>query len=1359
MTRRRILKLAAALLAVLVLLGAAAIWVVQSSWFYGKVRALIVENVEKATGGRVELAAFRFDWKRLRAEADGFVLHGTEPAGNPPLFSARSVAVGIKVVSVFERSVDIQYLEVAGPHIDVMVGADGRTNVPEPKVKSASNKPVTETILDLAVGRFDITDGVFEIAAEGKTPFAASGQHLNLTLAYDRTGPRYRGNLSVQPLDTRIDDYGPAPLGLAASFVSERNRIGIDSARITHTGLQVDVTGALEDLAAPHAAFRYDARVVLADVMPILRVRELRHGTAQVTGSGTWTPAGGVALEGKLHAAGVEYRDAFVRLAGFRADGAVTVGTKGVDASGLRISGDYVNGERRAPVEGRIASVALRGKDLQLGGIALALLGGSLQAEASLRGLDHYVVKGEISGFEARRTLALFDPAKLPWDSRAYGSIYLDGSIRRPKALHAEANLTLAPAVEGPPVHGQITANYEADGGTLDLGRSALALPHSRAEFSGVLGRRLQVHVETRDLNDLLPVLGESTAKLPVKLRNGSVSFDGTVTGKLDRPEVVGHTSATQVEYSGEAADSLEADLTAGPQNLQVRNASVARGSLKAQFSGSVALADWTVPETSPITAAVTIRQAPLAEAIAAAKVKDPGATGTLAVTAQISGTVADPRASGDIELTKGSYRNEPFDRATAHVDYSASAISVTNAQIVAGAKQVQLTASFHHKPEIFDAGSLRFQMISNVMPLEEIHTVTEARPDLKGTVHVNAAGEVELAKDEYRVQDLHGNIELKEVQLTGQALGEATVTVNSQNQVLKAQLVSDIAHCAVRGTGEWRLEGDYPGSANITFSKLDLNELRRWVSAPEPGTPDRFVGSAEGEVHIDGPALKPKAMKAELHIPKVEIAPAPASGLATAPLTLRNAAPIVVRMANSVVTVDSAHLTGRESDLSVTGRVALDQKSPLDLRVNGHLDLAMLQEFSKDLISSGVMQTDATIRGTFSSPQINGRMEFQKAAFNIADVPNGISNAQGVIVFTSDRATIQSLKGETGGGQIELTGFTLYGAGPLVFRLHARAHEVRIRYPEGVSTVVDASLNFTGTEDRSMLAGSITILRSGINLQSDFSSLLAKSAQPVRTPSAQTGLLGGMSFDIEVDTAPDIQFQSSLTENLQAEANLKLRGTASNPALLGRINITQGQLQFFGVTYSINQGSISFYNPVKVEPILDIDLETKARGIDVTLSVTGPATKPHLTPRSDPPLQFNEIVALLATGRAPTSDPSLLTQQSAEPQSWQQIGASTLLGQAIANPVAGRLQRFFGVSKLRIDPTISGVENNPQARLTLEQQVTPSITFTYITNVTSSNPQVVRVEWAFARQWSAVALREENGMFGLDFFYKKRFK
>jgi translocation and assembly module TamB len=74
-------------------------------------------------------------------------------------------------------------------------------------------------------------------------------------------------------------------------------------------------------------------------------------------------------------------------------------------------------------------------------------------------------------------------------------------------------------------------------------------------------------------------------------------------------------------------------------------------------------------------------------------------------------------------------------------------------------------------------------------------------------------------------------------------------------------------------------------------------------------------------------------------------------------------------------------------------------------------------------------------------------------------------------------------LSGETGGGKIQISGFASYGGGPVVFRLHAQAVQVRVRYPEGVSTIADASLNLTGTSDRSMLAGTITVRRTGTSI------------------------------------------------------------------------------------------------------------------------------------------------------------------------------------------------------------------------------------------------------------------------------------
>ena len=66
----------------LLLLAGAAVLVVRSQWFYARVRAGIVKTVETATGGRVEIGAFRFDWHRLRAEVDDFTLHGAADSPN-----------------------------------------------------------------------------------------------------------------------------------------------------------------------------------------------------------------------------------------------------------------------------------------------------------------------------------------------------------------------------------------------------------------------------------------------------------------------------------------------------------------------------------------------------------------------------------------------------------------------------------------------------------------------------------------------------------------------------------------------------------------------------------------------------------------------------------------------------------------------------------------------------------------------------------------------------------------------------------------------------------------------------------------------------------------------------------------------------------------------------------------------------------------------------------------------------------------------------------------------------------------------------------------------------------------------------
>jgi len=1346
---------------VVVLALIAAVVVVRSAWFHSKVRERLVAIVESATGGRVEIGGFRFDWRRLRVEVTDFTVHGSEPPDKPPLLHAASIEVGLKIVSVLERDVDIEHLDVGSPSVYLIISPDGRTNVPEPKVPR-KNKSVVESILDLRVSRFSIQKGVFAVESRGKTPFDARGRNLGVTFLYDFSGPRYRGHVRVQPLDVKWNGLESLPLGLTASLAIERNRLAVTSAKLVTGDSHIEISGTVEDLASPHGAFQYDARVSVPDAGRVLRVRSLERGAVEVGGKVDWAGGSNYSISGKWRAHDLEFRDSDVRLLGFRADGAMSARPEGVDLSGLRIWGAVRSVAATTPVEGRIAIVSVRGRRLEARGIGLEALGGAFEGEAQLGSFENFSVSGEIRDIAARSAVALYSSERLPWDGRVAGSVQVEGSLHRRNGLRAVVNLAISPAGAGPPVHGSVSATYDAGTGLLDLGHSTITLPSSRADVSGVIGRELKLHLETRDLNDFLPALGESAAELPAGLRMGALLFNGTVTGKLADPKVAGHLSAMDVSYDGRTFNSVEASVSVGSTALRVQNATATRGRLRVQGEASVGLRAWKAPPESPVAATATLRNAALADLAELLNAKDLPASGTLNTNARITGTVGNPLIQADVDVVHGTVREEPFDRLTARVNYSSRTIEVAAGELSAGPVQLRGSAAFEHAAASFDTGRLRFQVDSNTMPLEDIRAFAKSHPGVKGTVQLTAGGDIELVPpgkqglERFRIRELHGDLAARGLRLSGQSVGDAHLEARSQGPVLETRLEAGFAGSNIQGSGQWRLEGDYPGSAVITFSRLDFAQLRDWLAPAQAA--DRFAGFAEGQLRVEGPALKPELLKAELRLPKVEIGPSPAAGIAAAPLTLHNEGAIVVTAANSVVTLESARLVSRATDLSVSGKILLQQKNALDLRVNGRVDLAVVQDFNRDFTASGTVSADAAVRGTLVAPQVAGRMEFQKATFNLADFPNAIANANGVVTFAGDRATIQTFTGETGGGTIRLTGFGAYEGGQPVFRLHARAEQVRVRYPEGVSTVADASLNLTGTLDSSMLSGNVTILRTAFNPESDFSSLIAKSAEPVRTPSSPTGFLGGLNFDVQIDTSPDIQFQSTLTQDVQMEANLRLRGNVSNPALLGRINMTQGRVFFFGTKYNLSQGTIAFYNPVKVEPILNLDLDTRARGIDITITVSGPLTKLSLTPRSDPPLQFSEIVALLATGRAPTSDPTLLARQSSTPQSWQQMGASALLGQAIAAPVAGRLQRFFGVSNLRIDPTLPSAINTSQARLTLEQQVTPDVTFTYITDVTSSNPQVVRVEWAFSKQWSVVALREENGLFGMDFFYRRRF-
>jgi translocation and assembly module TamB len=1264
----------------------------------------------------------------------------------------------------------LRRLEVEEPQLHLILGADGRLNLPHPRVPGP-HRSALQTIMDLAVRHFDLRGGRFEVEGRGRTAFAAKGEHLRTKVAYDPKGARYQGSVGAEPVAVQWGERALIPAAVKLLFAVERNRIHVPAASVASGKSSVELSGEFGSLTAGQGVFQYKAQTDLGQVGQILHESALETGDVRAAGQVRIAGWASIAADGTLEATQMGVRLKDFRLAGGRVGSSFVADLDRIEWRDIHLTGTAVTSINRLvnrfPVAGRVKGAVLREGVLSCSGITAEALNGLFTGRAEFPNLRRARLEGIIRGFDAQRLLSLVSRQAAPWDGSVAGALRIDASLADSRDASVDARMTISPALSGPAVSGTVAVHYDARPDTLDFGHSVVSLPHTQVNFSGILGRQLQLHVESRNLGDLTPgldlVLSNPPKDLPIELRNGKADFDGTIHGPLAGPSVEGRVTLANFSAWGNTFDSFRATVAITPSAATVSDAALTRQSAQLQASGAIALAEWRPVSSSAVSASVSVKNAPIADILAAAGAQKIEVSGALGLTGRVWGTYGDPRAEAQLNLVKGLLYGEPYDSVTAVINYAGETAQVSHARLTAGSKQITAEVSYRHAPGNLGNGRARFEAASNQMALEQFQTITKQRPGLGGTIRFRASGEVEAPAGApiFRIRELNGEVSARGLRLEDQQFGDVRLAAESKGATLSGTMDWNFAGAAIHGSGQGQLSGDNSGSGEITFRDVDILRVQQALGFTQGQF--RAAGSLEGTLVLSGPVLQPELWKGVLRITRLQVGPAPHAELVVGQrdLTLANAGPIMAALDRRVVKVESARLVGRATDLSLAGTVSLGQRSPLDLKLTGRIDLTALHDYDTDIISSGTVRTEATIRGPFERPLVNGRLEVKDAAVNVTGLPNALANGNGVILFNGNAATIQSLTWETGGGKITLTGFAGYATREAVFRLQANASQVRVRYPEGVSTVADAKLTWTGTTTSNMVTGSVTVLHSGFNPRTDLSAMLALSTQPVRTPSARTGFLAGTHFDVAIETSPSLTVESSLTQDVLMEGNLRLRGTFSNPALLGRVNIVQGELIFFGTKYRIDQGSISFFNPVRVEPVVSLDLQTKARGIDVILNISGPLGKLALTPRSDPPLPFNEIVSLLATGRAPTATnvPALGAQSVTASRTWQQMGASALLTEAVANPVAGRLQRFFGITRLRIDPSMTGVEFNPQARLTLEQSITPNITFTYMTNITQSNPLVVQIEWALNPRWSLVAVRDENAMFGIDFFFKKRFR
>jgi translocation and assembly module TamB len=578
--------------------------------------------------------------------------------------------------------------------------------------------------------------------------------------------------------------------------------------------------------------------------------------------------------------------------------------------------------------------------------------------------------------------------------------------------------------------------------------------------------------------------------------------------------------------------------------------------------------------------------------------------------------------------------------------------------------------------------------------------------------------------------------------------IGSFDGKLTSDGRTAHLELGSAMTTGEISGGYTLGLGDPYPLSGKVSIRNIDLDPFLLTAFHLK-----EFSGhaNADGDISINGSLKQPENIIVDANFSRL--------AMNYANVRLENTGPVHFRSTKNSLEIDPVTLRGTDTNLQIAGSVQFAGRRAVSLRLNGALDLRLLSGFVSDIDTRGPAQINASFEGTLDRPRITGRVHIENAFARAKDFPTGLSGITGDVVFDATRLYLENMSAESGGGTLHLSGSVNYSESPLRYDINVRTDRVRIRYPEGMSWLVGGSLRLTGTPTAGLLSGRVIIERVTLTQGLEVASLLVSAKEGITSPTTSSPYLRNLQFDIEALSAPDARMEWPGAQ-LQADANLRVRGTWEHPILLGHIHILSGDLYFAGNRYRVTRGDLNFSNPFRLDPILNVEASTTIQQYEITLNFNGPASKLTLAYRSDPPLPANDIVTLLALGQTSSE----ATARSGGTSQSGTAGASAILSEAISSQLGGRLERLFGITRFRVDPGLAGVgstgsQQSAASRITVEQQITRNLTITYVSNVSSTQQQVIQVEYNVDRNVSIVGLRDQNGTFGIDIKIKKRFQ
>jgi translocation and assembly module TamB len=1278
--------------------------------------AKAADSLHESTGATLEARDFRLSFSHLTLDLYDVVVRGREADRSRPLLTTDHLQVGLTIDSLFRRKWHVRNILIEHPVARLAVSKAGESNLPQPPKKSTSSG--STNIFDLAIRELKLSRGEVYYN-DRKIPMDAEVRDFALNANYDPIQSRYSGELGYDHGKIVYGEYAPAEHGFHARFGATAQKLTVDKLEVAVGQSRVTLSAAVNNYSSPdmQAEGSYEATVVASDLQRILKDNSLPSGTVRAAGQLNYRADPNrpmletVSVNGNVRSPGLALNTA-----------ALKAEVRDLYARYTLAHGDAEVSDVRAHVMGGTVSGRLTIHDVA--GASVARVQASLkelsldQAQAALKN-DASLRQAHLSG-------------KVSAEAEAHWEKTLDN-------LKAHGDATIEASIgQGPvtPLNGTLHADYLAAGKQVALNNSYIRTPKTTINLNGKVSDRSQllVAVDSSDLHEL-EILAAAMGTKPSGQRAeplglyGTAHLSATVGGSMDRPQISGKMQVANLRVKGSSWKVLRTDFRANPQQAALSNGeleAVPQGRI--QFSGEVRLKNWAYSPESPIAMNVTGSQISVADLERLANQTYP-VSGTLALNVSVRGSQLNPVGQGSLTVANAKVSGESIQNI--HIGFHGDGKAINaqlKMQMPAGVAQADL--------DYFPAGKeYRMQMQAHDFRLEKLQTVKSRNMQIAGGVNLNANGRGTVSDPQ-----LQAKVEIPQLQMKEQTIHGIKLETTVAHHVATIALDSELAKTFAKANGTLGIEAPYITDLRLDTGRIELQPLVA-IYAPDKATD--FSGQTELHAILRGPLADKSKLEAQVEVPALAVN--------YKQMQLAAAKPIRMNYRNGTATLEPAEIRGTGTTIDAQAVVPVTTRGPAQMVVQGNIDLKIAELLVPGLESSGQIQFDINSKQYAAGTNLNGQIKIVNANLHTADSTVGLDHANGVLNVTQTRLEIASFQGEVGGGTINATGAVGYRPS-VQFQLGLRANNVRVRYPDGVRSILASNLELRGNPQQSTLNGQVKIEHISFTPDFDLNTFLGQFSGESADSGTPGSLAQGMKLEIAVQSTTQMNLTSSQV-SLRGDANLRVVGTAALPVILGRANLTGGEFFLAGNRYEIQQGTIGFANPVRTEPVLNIQVKTKISEYNINLGLSGPVSHLQTTYTSDPALPPVDIINLIARGKT-------LEAQSATTTPTGAAGAQGVLAAGIGSQVGSKIAKLAGLSQLQIDPgvgTTSG-QQNPGARIAVQQRVTSNLLVTFATDITSTQNQAIQVEYRINPKWSVSGLRNQNGGFGVEGRYHKDF-